>query len=310
VTSIEAVSSYQPPDRVPVLDRLRAHGYTDAQISVYRRYYGFGEVRADLTGTLADQLAAAIASSAALRGREERISYVLHARSMPVVAPYPVNPLAEVCRKAGLGHATVFSVSQHACASGLLAIHLAGNLLADDGDPDARALVVTGDKAFTASARALSFGVMGENAAAVLVRADGERDRMLSYVSRTHGRFSGGPWMTPEMNVQFQDGYPDAMAEVILAALAEAGVAVDDVAVILPHNVNRLSWMRVLRRLGLRGGGRLLLDNLASLGHCFCADSFINYESARLDGRLRPGDRYVMTAVGLGATFSAMVFEH
>jgi hypothetical protein len=27
-------------------------------------------------------------------------------------------------------------------------------------------------------------------------------------------------------------------------------------------------------------------------------------------GRLRPGDHYVMTSVGLGATFSAMVFTH
>ncbi|MEO3806054.1 3-oxoacyl-[acyl-carrier-protein] synthase III C-terminal domain-containing protein [Nonomuraea sp. B1E8] len=55
---------------------------------------------------------------------------------------------------------------------------------------------------------------------------------------------------------------------------------------------------------------RLYLDNLSKVGHCFGADAFINYCSARADGRLTPGDRYLMTAVGLGATFSAMVFEH
>jgi 3-oxoacyl-[acyl-carrier-protein] synthase-3 len=31
---------------------------------------------------------------------------------------------------------------------------------------------------------------------------------------------------------------------------------------------------------------------------------------AHAQGRIRPGDHYVMTAVGLCATFSAMVFEH
>ncbi|WP_198681121.1 hypothetical protein [Lentzea terrae] len=34
-------------------------------------------------------------------------------------------------------------------------------------------------------------------------------------------------------------------------------------------------------------------------------------EVAAVDaGRLRPGDRYLMTSVGLGATFSAMVLKH
>ena len=38
----------------------------------------------------------------ALRGQEHRVRYVLYARAMPVVVPYPVNPLREVCRALGL----------------------------------------------------------------------------------------------------------------------------------------------------------------------------------------------------------------
>jgi 3-oxoacyl-[acyl-carrier-protein] synthase-3 len=311
VTSIEAVSTYHPPDRAAVGDRLRAFDFTESQVAIYERFYGFRSVRLDHDGGLADQLLATLTGSAWLRGREGQIRYVMHARSMPVVAPYPLNPLREVCRQAGLAHAQTFSVSQHACASALLAIHLAGDLLAGDGDPRARAVVLTGDKAFTASARALvAAGVMGESAAAVLVRPGGDRDRMLGYATRTHGRFHQGPWMPPELHAAFQDFYPAALAEVITDAVRAAGLRLADVALILPHNVNRMSWMRVLRLLGFRGTGRLFLDNQPELGHCFCADSFINYETARRVGRLRPGQRYVMTAVGLGATFSAMVFEH
>ncbi|GAA2868775.1 3-oxoacyl-ACP synthase [Actinoplanes cyaneus] len=311
MTSIEAVAAYHPPVRTPVGDCLREYGLREAQISVYERFYGFRYVRLDPGGSLTEQLVAAMSALPELRGREDRIRYVMHARSMPVVAPYPVNPLLEACRKVGLEHAEIFSVSQHACASALLAVHLAGTMLATTGDPDARALVVGADKAFTASAQAVvAAGVMGESASAVLVRAGGDRDRVLGYATRTHGRYYQGPWMPDELGVEFQDHYPDALAEVIEAAVRSAGLGIDDIALILPHNVNRMSWMRVLRLLGIRGADRLYLVNQADIGHCFCSDSFLNHETARLTSRLRRGDHYVMTAVGLGATFSAMVLEH
>jgi 3-oxoacyl-[acyl-carrier-protein] synthase-3 len=44
----------------------------------------------------------------------------------------------------------------------------------------------------------------------------------------------------------------------------------------------------------------------------FCADAFVNYQTACARDLLRPGDHYLVAAAGagLGATFSAMVFEH
>jgi 3-oxoacyl-[acyl-carrier-protein] synthase-3 len=311
VTSIEAVSSYVPAGRVQVADCLRQHGFTEARIKVHERYFGLAEIRVDTEGMLTDLIKAAVRGMPALDQHRHNVRYVIHSRSMPVVAPYPVSPLQQASAELGLTHATVFSLSQHACASSLLAVDLAGKLLAADGDPDACVLLVAGEKAFTASARVITdTGVMGEGASAVLVRLNGSRDRMLGYATRTHGEFYEGPWMSEQTTVAFQDMYPGALAEVILAAVRRAGLEMDDIDLILPHNVNRMSWLRALRLLGIRGSGRLFLDNLPRLGHCFGADAFINYEAAVAGGRLRPGDRYLMTAVGLGATFSAMVFQH
>lgn len=45
-------------------------------------------------------------------------------------------------------------------------------------------------------------------------------------------------------------------------------------------------------------------------GHAFCADMLINYTTAMDRGLLQPGDRYLVAAAGVGATFAAMVFEH
>jgi 3-oxoacyl-[acyl-carrier-protein] synthase III len=82
-----------------------------------------------------------------------------------------------------------------------------------------------------------------------------------------------------------------------------------DISLILPHNVNALSWQRLGRRIGFPAD-RVLLSNVPVTGHAFCADAFINYTTAADRGLLRPGSRYLLAAAGLGATFSAMVVEH
>src|ERR1039457_6533206 len=92
----------------------------------------------------------------ALRGQEHRVRYVLYARAMPVVAPYPVNPLHEVCRALSLEHALAFTVTHQSCASGLLALDMPVRLPAAGGSGDPAgplALILAGEKAFTHDAQ-------------------------------------------------------------------------------------------------------------------------------------------------------------
>jgi 3-oxoacyl-[acyl-carrier-protein] synthase III len=145
MTALTAVATYLPEQAVPVADIGAQLGLTAMQVKVLRRFQGLAEIRVDPSGTLLDLLRAATDGLDALHGREGQVRYVLHARSMPVVAPYPDNPLHDLCAGLGLGHATAFTVTHHACATSLLAIDLAGRLLAADGDPDALALVLAGE---------------------------------------------------------------------------------------------------------------------------------------------------------------------
>jgi len=242
---------------------------------------------------------------------------VLYARAMPVVAPYPVNPLHEVCSALGLGHALALTVTQQSCASGLLAIDMAGRLLA--GDPDAAdgpndqagplALVLAGEKAFTHDAQVFADTTFfGEGASACLVSAFGVRDRLLAYASSVRGDFDSA---TGENDARLQREYRPLLAEVMLRALAEADLTLDDIRIILPHNVNMVTWQRMCTLLKFPHE-RVLLDNIPDTGHVFCADLFVNYQTACERGLLQPGDRYLAAAVGAGggATFAAMVFEH
>ncbi|MFJ5231383.1 3-oxoacyl-[acyl-carrier-protein] synthase III C-terminal domain-containing protein [Kitasatospora sp. NPDC088391] len=309
MTALLAVADHLPPGRVPIEDLAGGFGLTPMQVKVFRRYHGFGEVSRDPGGTLLDLLRGAVAALPALRGREHRVRWVLHARSVPTVAPYPHRPVEELCAELGLGRATVLAVGHHACASGLLALDAAGRLLAADGDPAALALVLAGEKAFTPEAVMVpETSFFGEGAAACLVAPDGERDRVLCYAADQRGEFDSD---APERAAEFQRDYAGHLAGAVLAAVTGAGLTLAQITAVLPHNVNRAAWHQVCRLLGYPRE-RVVLDNVAALGHVFCADHFVNHRTARERGLLRRGEPYLMAAAGAGrgATFAATVLRH
>jgi len=320
MTALEAVSVYLPPTRVSVESLAGPLGLTEMQVKLFRRFHGLKQVGRDADASVYDLLMKAAAGLEELRGQEHRVRYVLYARTMPVITPYPVNPLHEVCRALGLGHALAFTVTHQSCASGLLAIDMAGRLLAADtagpasnGDGDAGsgplALVLSGEKAFTREAQMFAdTTVFGEGASACLVSAYGVRDRLLAYASNVRGEFDSA---TGENDARLQREYRPSLAAVMRQALDEAGLTLDDIRVVLPHNVNLVTWQRMCLLLGFPRD-RVLLDNIPTSGHVFCADVFANYKTACERGLLEPGDRYLAAAVGAGggATFAAMVFEH
>jgi len=309
MTALVAVATYIPEGRLPIEDLAEPLDLTPMQMKIFRRHHKLAEVSRDPGGSLLDLLRGAVANLDALEGREQQVRYVIHARSFPVVVPYPVNPVHELCRERGLDRAVAFSVGEHACASGLIAIDVAGRLLAADPDPDALALVLAGEKAFTAEAQMVpETSFFGEGASACLVRAGAGPDRLLSYSADQHGEFDGD---SDSLARAYQEQYTDLLAEAVLAAVARAGLEMDQISLILPHNVNRMAWQRACRRLAFPID-QVVLENVAAYGHVFCADHFINYQTAQRRGQLRPGDRYVLAAAGAGrgAVFSAMVFEH
>ena len=313
MTALEAVSVYVPAVGTPIDDLAGPLGLTEMQLKLFKRFHGLSHVGRDPQTSLSALLLKAAAGLDALRGNEHRVRYVLHARAMPVVAPYPDNPLHEVCHALGLDHALAFTVTHQSCASGLLAIDIAGRLLAGiepaDSDEPALALILSGEKAFTREAQMfVDTTVFGEGAAACLVSASGTRDRMLSYACNVRGEFDSA---TGRNDARLQQEYRPSLAEVIREALDKAGVTLDDIQVVLPHNVNLVTWQRMCVLLGLPRE-RVLLENISVNGHVYCADMFINYRTACDRGLLRPGGKYLAAAVGAGggATFAAMVFEH
>ncbi|MDX3854829.1 3-oxoacyl-[acyl-carrier-protein] synthase III C-terminal domain-containing protein [Streptomyces sp. AK02-01A] len=309
MTALVEVGCHLPESSVGITEIGAEVAAEDSLMWTFRRFYGLRSVRRAPDDDLRTTLRSAVNSLTALRGNEHRVRYVVYARTVSTVEPAGENTVEDLCAELGLANAIGFTLTQHGCATGVFAMDLAGRLLAADGDATALALVVTGEKVFSRTLQIIPEStVMGEGTAACLVSADGQRDRLLGFATVTRGQYSGEFPPYP-LDPMFLKEHNDTLAAVMRDAAEDAGVDFDDLALILPHNVNRLSWQWTCKALGI-SMDRVYLDNIPVTGHCFTADPFINYVHAREAGRLRPGDLYLMAAVGLGATFSAAVLRH
>ncbi|MEI5035451.1 3-oxoacyl-[acyl-carrier-protein] synthase III C-terminal domain-containing protein [Streptomyces sp. S1A(2023)] len=108
---------------------------------------------------------------------------------------------------------------------------------------------------------------------------------------------------------RFVDTSIDMTVKVIGEVLSQGGLALGDIDHFIPSNISRVFWSQVVNALGV-DRDRVFLDNLPRYGHCFAADSLINYETLREQGRLTPGGYSLLACPGLGASFAAMLLRH
>lgn len=295
------------PARKTVEELSELLGFSEAEARRFRRGAGFDLVCVDPDRTEADLLVEAIENMPGIDGLRDRIGWVVRARSLRFAAPWPFRVLAEVCERTGLAQAQAFTVSDHACATGMFATELAVQLLSDDADPDAVAIVLTGEKTFGLGSRVIpGIALLGEATAAVAVSLGEGPHELLGLASRQVPIGGLGLGLDEESGPLFAKIYNGEVDRVIARALAEADADASELQRYLPHNVGRIVGVRTGISAGLR---RDQIDHgtLAETGHCWSADNFMNIEKAQRDGVLNPGDLFLLTSVGLGATFAAMV---
>jgi len=308
MTSLIEVSTHLPA-QVTLAERQRDLGLSEKEMLRYTRAFGLSEIVWERGGSDTENLLAAVEKLTRLPGSEQHVRLALRPVTIRFSHPYPRSAVRAVCEAAGLRHARAFTVTEQACAGGIGAVDVAAALLDGESDPEAMALVLIGEKAQCRVQQNFpAMGLTGEGVAAVLVGKGGATDRILGYSCIT-APVDHRLVMAAEASRRFSQLYGDAVCAVVDEAIAKAGCVHDDIALLLPHSLNRTSWVKLSSRLGVPLD-RLFLDNISRTGHCFGADPFINLRTALDRGRLQHGDRYLMVAVGLGATFTAMVVEH
>jgi 3-oxoacyl-[acyl-carrier-protein] synthase-3 len=97
------------------------------------------------------------------------------------------------------------------------------------------------------------------------------------------------------------------MNRVAQETLQKAGVAVEDVKLIIPHQAN----MRIVQAIGQRLGGRpdQYFVNLDKYGNTSAASVIIALDEAARMGRLASGDLVLLIAFGGGFTWGSALLE-
>ncbi|THV30221.1 ketoacyl-ACP synthase III family protein [Glycomyces paridis] len=321
MTAILDVGSFIPPTGLTVREVAAELDLDGSEVRLIERFFGIEEVRTAPGLDYAERLEQAVLALPSWPEARERVRYVVTARTYvdtTAVRPEPVHRLTE---KLGLQGAQAMTIVQHACASGLLAVETAGELLADE-DPDALALVLCGEVPTVDHRYIPRTTFMGDSTAALLVTAGPGPNTVRSHawsIATDYGDMSSvvDSLVDSELVRRVQreyaghaeaaapHDYTEEVCAVVHEAVKRADLTLDEIALVLPHNVNRISWVRICRRLGLPLD-KVLLDLVTHTGHCYTADAFLNLAEARRQGRLAPGDAYLAVGVGLGGIYSAM----
>jgi 3-oxoacyl-[acyl-carrier-protein] synthase-3 len=97
------------------------------------------------------------------------------------------------------------------------------------------------------------------------------------------------------------------VAESIKEAVKKAGITLEDIALIVPHQANQRIIASAARSLGLPE--HLFYSNIHKYGNTSAASIPIALCEAEADGRLKPDDYIVFIGFGGGLTWGAMVLQ-
>jgi 3-oxoacyl-[acyl-carrier-protein] synthase III len=200
-----------------------------------------------------------------------------------------------------------------ACAGFLYALSIAHGYL--QNPRFARGLLVSSDR----STRRLRPGsranlVFGDAAAAMVVERDAPRgSRLIDYELRTDGSRHGimdvdaEGYLSPKIKQRELNQLAGrSLADVSRALLERNGLGLKDVDWILPHSGTVGVQAMLAEHLG--APPEKTLNNLADVGNVTSASIPVALEHFMQLGKLKPGDRILSAAVGLGWHYCAVLY--
>lgn len=309
--AIDHVSYFVPKSYFSVETSFERLAITPIQSKVFSHIYGLKNIALAKEYMVSDILVKAIYDLLKeTQTSRESIHFLIHTHTAKVLTLFDQQTIVEQVKDFfSLTHALAFGMTLNNCAATFDALELAAHFLSD-APKDAKALIISGEKAFTPSVQVIpNTSITGDAAAACLISLHGKKHRLLAMHRLICGAYAKGIWMELETAKDFENNYIDLLSQVIQEVLNQAGINKNQIKWLIPHNVNRISWLRFAKEFHFERN-KIFLSNIEKYGHCFGADIFINYADLIHNQLLQPGDYYLLVTVGLGATFAAAVFQY
>ncbi|WP_395375212.1 3-oxoacyl-[acyl-carrier-protein] synthase III C-terminal domain-containing protein [Marinicella sp. W31] len=299
-----------PEKRLHIGEDFEELGINHLQSRVYNRLYGFSQcpVADGAENSLLINAIKTLIQSHSID--TDKITYLMHAHTGPYIGPHCDNVLRQASRELGLTRAQLFGTQLNKCVSVISAFDMMDKLLQGQAK-GAQAIVLIGEVANSKELRVLDSAIVGDVGLAVLVNKNGMRNKILAHCIEVHDAYAKGIWMEPgsELSRQYDHNYQKNLLSLINRVLDEAQISLQEIKLILPHNVNIQIWKKAIPVLGIPEE-RVYLKNISKYAHCFGADILINYFSAINDGAIEKGDVCLLVTVGVGGVFGACIIQH
>ena len=243
---------------------------------------------------------------------------------MATCSPDRLIPSAGAVVQAKIGATNAAAMDLNAACSGFIFALATADQMIRTGAMR-RVLIVGAEKLsywldFSERSTAVLFG---DGAGAVVMEAAESDDGLESFELGSDGTAGdllcvpasgteGGPDRTqlPTIHMEGQDVFRravTAMGDASARVVEEAGLSVDDVDLLIPHQANVRIIDATARRLKLDPAQ--VYVNIASYGNTSAATIPIALTEALQEGRVRPGDNIVFAAFGGGFTWGAAVYR-
>ncbi|SFC88354.1 3-oxoacyl-[acyl-carrier-protein] synthase III C-terminal domain-containing protein [Streptomyces aidingensis] len=309
-----------PGGTEPVDDVLARIGCGAMERKMFSRVYGLRDSPVLARGERMEDLLAA-AGRGALAGTTASLvlyGHTLHMAQHDLGGDFP-DRLRD---RLGLHGSRFFGLSHVNCVSVLRGVEYARRYLHRPGaGPGEQVLLLGGDQGSISDVARYIKGttVSGDGAVGVLVNRTGgtggtrgatvpQRYRCLAAAGARDARFHRNLRMTAEELAAFGRACSDLVAGTVRRAAEASGGSAERLDWVMPHFSNRMFWRSFSRTTGIPAD-RICLDLLPERGHNFGGDALMALEHADNAGRLRPGDRCVLVAIGQGAYVQSLVVE-
>jgi 3-oxoacyl-[acyl-carrier-protein] synthase III len=301
--------SYYLPQSMTVDQLALATSMPEARRSMYTENHGLSLIHMAGEETALDMTENAVLRLFNKTGLDPLgIDTVILYYTLSFLSLEPKTFAGEIKRKLGLAHATAFSVAGQHCASPITALRVARNMLVTGS---ARNILMLGCDFFAGSLQREITGIslQGEGASCAIIQNNSENNRVLAISTYVDGSLYKGTAATEDELDRFDLVYYLASYRLIRSTLAKASLTMDDIRLIIPHNINKPSWRKILAALRC-SESKLFAENIGRCGHVCSADLMINLSDAIEAGRLQKGDYFMLFTVGLGAVWACAILQH
>ncbi|MDW6001382.1 beta-ketoacyl-[acyl-carrier-protein] synthase family protein [Vibrio mangrovi] len=309
---IAAMSSFIPDLRIDAGEVVQAAGGRAIDARVFRQLFGMDSVAALPADMSIRQAFLRLLSDMAFSVEpqpvdEPAIDTLVYVHAFPVQHADGIDFPRELCRS----HPVLsqvercYEVNQHNCGSGFWGLSLAKSLL--DCGVAKRVMLLIGDSfsQFPLGQRYIpGCTMMGDAFVALVVDNLPGGCQIERLHLQHHPEFHGGLFGHEQQNRDFFAAHH----HMVMDALQAVAFDTHSRQVILPHNINKLSWMNFARSFP-ETGACLNLDLLPEIGHCCATDPFLllqrYFDSQALPGEETEAEDIALLSIGSGAYVGA-----